>query len=904
MTSYEDFAAAPLGLYNADTDEQMPLYFIDIAVDVVDQFAKVKLTHKYFNPTDTVMNTIFKFPKGLYQVFDGLTVEMNGKTLVGLVGKKEKVERKFKIEEDKGNTVIKTETVQRPKYNRTFDLLITTIGNILPKENISLTFSFVQKLDISLNKRFSLMLPLTLTPKFVPTSTILNLMSKYIYEGKVDIQEVKAIKESSDIKYIKQGSGLYYQYDVNVNIHSTFPIKKIDTKIHAPTVITQIDSFNANVMLARSNVNIPNEDFELVYEIDQESLKMPKLLLTKHPKFEDDYAFWYSFSPSEKIKNELSGLSENIDNFQGNFVFCIDRSGSMSGGRISVAKESLLYFIRSLPDTNSNFDIISFGTDYEPMFGSFVPINEQNTETAINKIEKFNADMGGTNLKEALEHIREVGKKSPLKTRVFVITDGSLFDTQECLNLIAKSVNEFDVRYFSLGIGSGCDEELVRGIGEKGIGNCEFSKNETDIIEKVIYLLESSMQLYLTDFKLQMGKTPDNFLSNFTSEDFGNKNQPINKNINVFGILPKDFVNNNKIDCSFSIAGHSDMKISSNVTLKLSKAKTSDILHKMIIGTYYTKDLSKCLQYQILGFDTSFYCLAKENNLTPEEMIKKHIEEIKNLPPITKFGEFYVGTLTGKVLSLKYEPSLTIEELKAEIQDREGIPPDQQRLVLAGNQLEDYRTLADYNIQPESTIYLVLRLRGGGFNLNIPVILNGVKSQKSYNLRDYAYFASMTYEKMRKEVAEMMNIKEEEYDFLDGETFLTNKKGRLEILNEIRLNKRANTDNMPVEDRLIKNQRTNGLWEVNEKNLYLINFTKKGWSDFVSKNKDFFNSVVKTMDEKVLLNMYIIFFITTNFKAKLARFKLILEKTEKAIKKMLSSYSKEIQTQFNDKFKL
>lgn len=73
MTSYEDFATAPLGLYNTDTDEQMPLYFIDISVDVVDQFAKVKLTHKYFNPTDTVMNTTFKFPKGLYQVFDGLT---------------------------------------------------------------------------------------------------------------------------------------------------------------------------------------------------------------------------------------------------------------------------------------------------------------------------------------------------------------------------------------------------------------------------------------------------------------------------------------------------------------------------------------------------------------------------------------------------------------------------------------------------------------------------------------------------------------------------------------------------------------------------------------------------------------------------------------------------------------
>ena len=148
MTSYQydDAPAAPLGLYNIDTDEQMPLYFIDIKVDVIDQFAKVKLTHKYFNPTTNVLNTIFKFPKGLYQVFDGLTVEMNGKTLIGLVGKKENIERKFQYENSIGNTVVKTETVQSPKYTNSFDLLVTTIGNILPGESISLTFSFDQNL--------------------------------------------------------------------------------------------------------------------------------------------------------------------------------------------------------------------------------------------------------------------------------------------------------------------------------------------------------------------------------------------------------------------------------------------------------------------------------------------------------------------------------------------------------------------------------------------------------------------------------------------------------------------------------------------------------------------------------------------------------------------------------------
>ena len=562
-------------------------------------------------------------------------------------------------------------------------------------------------------------------------------------------------------------------------------------------------------------------------------------------------------------------------------------------------EKSFLYCLKSLPDTSSKFNIISLGSLSQSLFKTCVEVNEKTIEQAINKVRGFRADMKNCNFIDAFEYIEKIARHSKLKTRVFVLTDGAIYNPNDCLAQVEKTVNEIDIRYYSLGIGNGCSEMFIKGIATKGIGEYEFSINEIDLIEKMIYLLESSMRYSYTNTSISLPKNDNRIISNINSLEQQWKDKRINKSFSIYGIIPKEVAQQNLI--SFTCSIEQDVKnVTQQIHLDLSQSIRENFLHKFIIGIY-SSTLEHCKYYQVLSNETSLLCIIEDPSLTKEEMKNKYLKEIQ-IVKIKKYINIKIKDIFGEISTFEVLNTTTISELIEIIKAKTQKTPN--KLYLSGKLLENHQILEDLHIKENDTLTVNFCLTGKGMFYDFPIIVNGKKYKEVQCVNLVDPFKDNTYEEIRKDLCLSFKLKEEEYDFLAGDIDITKKTGKLDVkITEINIIKKVFERDLTIEEKLVKNQKLNGLWKVDPQNLKLLNFTVQKWKSFLQKNEKLITSLYVGKDEVIIFNMLIICFINKCYKRQMGKFKLLLHKTKKQILKKNSNYSDEKQKKCNDAFK-
>jgi hypothetical protein len=180
----------------------------------------------------------------------------------------------------------------------------------------------------------------------------------------------------------------------------------------------------------------------------------------------------------------------------------------MQGGKITQASKALQVLLRSLP-ANSYFNIVGFGSSYTCLFSKSVEYNASTLEKAEKAMSNLQADLGGTEIQQALEKVFEMRRKD-MPTQVFVLTDGEVWNSEALFASISENVakslkdhkGENFLRVFSLGIGDDVSHDLVEGMARHGQGFAQFVGENEKLNAKMVKMVKAAVLPPVRDWKI------------------------------------------------------------------------------------------------------------------------------------------------------------------------------------------------------------------------------------------------------------------------------------------------------------------------------------------------------------------------------------------------------------------
>ncbi|XP_004688858.1 PREDICTED: von Willebrand factor A domain-containing protein 5A [Condylura cristata] len=460
-------------------EEPVPLKSISVTLSICEFVVGVSATLNYENVEKVPVEAFFVFPMDEDSAVYTFEAVVDGKRIMAELQDRVTASAKYDIAISHGYQAF---LLEEDMFSR--DVFCCNVGNLSPGSKISLTLRYVQELSLEADGALHYVLPAILNPRYQNSRS----------------SEASCLNMKTPIVPLED---LPYTLSMAASIHSQHGIDKIKCSCSLSTIeYPEADKTSAQVSLAAGHKF--DQDVELL--IYYREVHTPSVAVEMgKPNSKSDSLMG---APSAMVSFYPDIPEAQPPIACGEFVFLIDRSGSMacptskqdmSQLRIEAAKETLILLLKSLP-MGCYFNVYGFGSSYESFFKDSVEYTQETVEEAVKKVKVMQADMGSTEILLPLQSIYSRPSIPDHPLQLFVFTDGEVCDTFSVIAEVRS--NCLRHRCFSFGIGEGASTSLVKGIARASGGTSEFITSNDRMQSKALRSLKRALQPVVEDVTL------------------------------------------------------------------------------------------------------------------------------------------------------------------------------------------------------------------------------------------------------------------------------------------------------------------------------------------------------------------------------------------------------------------
>ncbi|KAL4470973.1 hypothetical protein ABPG72_013560 [Tetrahymena utriculariae] len=809
---------------NKNFEEIPQLIFSNYQCKIVNNILQVELTQRFQdqNISDSQLNSQHSSNEAIYYLpinqnicLESFQATINGKTTKGVVKKINEAKNLYQRGLEEGNVVGYCE--KKIFQREVGECLEIKLGNIPEKFCIDIKLKYSQQLCVILNTFYQVDLSLVLkesNEQINQNSFILDLLCSQkinFYKNfgvAVNVQQVDENHTAFYTNQLQRSQKQLLQEGINI---VQFKLIYQFENMHIPQVLYGACESLVHIMKddqSNKQVDVQNNSFMISFIPD----------FNQKFKSQINDAVVQSIEQNQNIFSEeyLNSFNQQMIDQTGSskceFVFLLDRSGSMSGQSIQNAIEALILFIKSLP-TDSYFNIYSFGSQFSKLFEESQKYSNENVEFALAEVETYTANYGGTNLYEPLNDIFNQKFVKGYGRQIYILTDGQIEKKENVMHLIQS--NNISNRVHAIGIGQYVDKDLVIQSATSGKGYHVLVTDQTLIQSSIINILQNSISPILEDSGIQL----DSLNEEDKSVKISYFDTSINQNIEKILILEPQDAHKYDSDLNktvFKLGIHQKLCQLSNI-LKTKNQILSQEEHILQL-------VNESIEHQILTSYTSYFCEIEQ--ITDEKRVQYFVEKYQpqNNPKIEV--QYCRNKLNRKkktqnsTICDKFCPQSSLETSRGKSRDRER---DKKRKLSDDDDDDD-----DQNKKTNESKYLSSNYKESMSTQNN----NNVYHQRSFNQNQNSYYCFYGYnskqDNFNNQKAGLVNMQSN----LQIDSFSqdhSQKKGCLDLQN------------------IIKQVTVEGMWRFNQQIVSEItNCTNETLEDTIKlfQQKDFFMTIL------------------------------------------------------------